>query len=130
DIPGEPRPIHQGRALEPRTQLTAQRREARKIIGQRHRGADERSVRFGRKIEQTHMIELTQAGAADARSTHAGQNRHAHPQGVETGGMSIVRKRIETEIDTVVGTQVLRSRSKLDESDSFRLNMLLLETLQ
>ena len=100
------------RALEPRTQLTAQRREARKIIAECKRDGDEGIVRICGKLEQINMMKLTEACAPDAAPAHAGHDRYAHPQGVEARGMPIVGRGIEPQIDVVIGAKVLRSGSK------------------
>ena len=93
------------------------------MIGRKRRcNRDECRVGIGDEIQQVEVKELAQARTADARFAEAGHDGNAHPQSIETGRMAVVGERVESEVDVVVGAQILGARTISGEGQMLRLD--------
>ncbi len=52
---------------------------------------------------------------ATGRRAHQSDDGNAQPEGVEAGGVSVVRKRVEADVDAMVEFQIPRARLPGDE---------------
>ena len=91
--------------------------QSRPVTGQLGRDRDKLTVAPRDKLGKPEIRELAVARASDDRAANASHDRHAHPQRIQARCVSIVRKRVEADVDPVIKLQVLRSRSMLQEFD-------------
>ena len=78
----------------------------------------------GYQLWETEVHQLAQAGAADDRLAHACDDRYAHPEGIEAGGVAVVGESVEANIDTVVEFEILLERAMGNELDALRRDTL------
>ena len=57
------------------------------------------SGRVGDQFGQAQVHELAEAGAADDRWPHEGDHGHAHPEGVQAGGVAVVGEGVQPQVD-------------------------------
>ena len=90
DVVGEASRVHERGRLHFGAQVRPQIGETREIVGQLDGGADIVLLGKRRQLGQTEVRELAETGPRNGRSADEAHHRHAHPEGIETGGVAEV----------------------------------------
>lgn len=106
-IGGEGCGVGDDRAGERRTESRPKLGKSRRIPRQLGGDLEVVLMILGDEFGQPQAHQQARTGAGCVRVTRERDNRHAHPQGIATGGVAVERKRIERDIDRLIQLEIV-----------------------
>jgi hypothetical protein len=83
----------------------------------------------GDELRQTEIHRHGKSSTTDDGFAYQGDDWHSHPERIEARRMTVVRERVEANVDLVVGRKVVEARLVAYELDAFGRNAERLERL-
>ena len=114
--------------LEPR--FAAQGREARAVGRQGDREIRISFWRVGDELAQADVRQDARPAAANDGRAREADHRHAHPQRIEGCCVSVVRERVETDVDALAQVQVVTPGTRGADLDARGIDPVARETIE